>query len=72
MIIDAASIAYQEIIDMTTLKTNSISSGDLSTPSISHHTAHNMNGQQRQQLAIEGLTRTEPITKIAKRNNVGR
>lgn len=58
---------------MATLKTNTISSGDLSTPSGTLHTAHNsLDGQQRQQLAIEGLARTEPISKLAERNNVSR
>ena len=57
---------------MPTLKTNTISSGDLSTPSGSLHTAHTLDGQQRQQLALEGLARTEPLTKIAERNNVSR
>ena len=57
---------------MATLKTNTISSGDLSTPSVSLHTAHTLDGQQRQQLALEGLARTEPITKLAERKNVCR
>ena len=48
---------------MTTLKINSMSSGNLSTLSVSLHTAHNLDRQQRQKLAIEDLARTEPITK---------
>jgi hypothetical protein len=53
-------------------KNNTISSGDLSTPSGSLRTAHTLDGQKRQQLALEGLARTEPITKIAECNNVSR
>ena len=47
---------------MATLKTHTLSSGNLSTPSDSLHPAHTLDGQQRQKLALEGLARTEPTS----------
>ena len=54
---------------MTTQQTNTLSQCDSSTvPSAC--AAHALDGEHRQQLAVQALARTEPVTELAARHGV--
>lgn len=57
---------------MANFKENNISPCNSSNSSGSTYPAHTMDCQQRQELAIEGLARTESIIQLAEKNQVSR
>jgi len=57
---------------MANLTISNICSSDSSNSSSSPHPAHSMDGQKRQDIALAGLTRIEPIKKLADDNHVSR
>ena len=56
---------------MTTEAINTLSHPEQSTPP-SRCAAQELDGEDRKQLALHGLARTEPVTELAKRHQVSR